>query len=990
MAPASPGVQRKEEGSESGEIRENFYNCHLLKNLFPCAVQRATVPTMTKGLRRYEFSQRLAEILGESQRDLRVRVTLMVSGGLVPPGPRGPGAPLATPDYAAKLLIGVMAAPQQTHTVEAVRCYEALRPVDVPAGTRASGIYLGAPGRRHSAESEPLLILVDRPDFGAALARLIDQGRTPATAEALADEVFGIWLSRGFPNAAIQFAAGPDERRSLVTQRYELAEGAPPPAWLDPDRGGMADSGLFHTVFLPVRKLIEIGSLTSLQDERTPAVPGLGQTISQLSQLARENRHRRPWKEYLAKAATALSATEEIEAKSSRLAEVTEFGSNPGNLRMMVYIPDDLPPSAPLVVALHGCTQTAACYDYGTGWSTLADRHGFAVLLPEQRRTNNPLRCFNWFKPEETSRSGGEAMSIRQMVERVARDHGTDPSRVYATGVSAGGAMTSAMLASYPEMFAGGAIIAGVPYRCAEGLQEGFEAIFQARSRQALEWGNLVRDASHHRGPWPTVAVWHGDADRTVNPANAREIVKQWTDVHGLSAAPTSEDTLGGHRRLTWRGDDGRDLIQFVSVAGMGHGVPIDPNGEDGCGNAAPFILDVGISSTKHIAQSWGLTAVRRQTIDVPHRVAETETAPPPPRSPGPRPTQITIDANGREIDDVEPGGPERQDDAEEIGAPRTDRGSQKVETRSPGIDVEAILTRSFEAAGLLSRGQNRSRGTEGDEESFGGGLAGGIDIEAILTKSFEAAGLLKNPRPSPKRSASSRALGVDIPAILARSFEAAGLLRTDHQQAETDESDIGGPATDDHEPEEASPAPASEAPASNANSSPVGDGWELLDGGEVTAKSEARAMLHGNATSGVGRDLGNRARTVSCRLALGNRPLLSYSRRLDLKAAANMVTTAAFTVLVDGVAVDEASAVGMDYAERDWTERTDIDLTSFAGREVTLTFEVAANANVSVEVFAKAWIRDIVIQDAVATADEAGPAATAGGAQEQRPASPA
>ena len=935
---------------------------------------------------------------------------------------------MATPDYAAKLLIGVMAAPQQTHTVDAVRCYEALRPVDIPAGTRASGIYLGAPGRRHLAEAEPLLLLIDRPGFGAALARLIDQGRTPAAAEALADDVFGIWLSRGFPNAAIQFAAGPDERRSLVTQRYELAEGAPPPAWLDPDRGGMADSGLFHTVFLPIRKLIEIGSLTSPQDERTPAVPGLGQTISQLSQLARENRHRRPWKEYLAKAATALSATEEIEAKSSRLVEVAEFGSNPGNLRMMIYIPDDLPPSAPLVVALHGCTQTAACYDYGTGWSTLADRHGFAVLLPEQRRTNNPLRCFNWFKAEDTSRGSGEAMSIRQMVDRMTRDHGTDPRRVFATGVSAGGAMTSTMLATYPDVFAGGAIIAGVPYRCAEGLQEGFEAIFQARSQQALQWGNLVRDASPHRGPWPTIAVWHGDADRTVNPANAREIVKQWTDVHGLSAAPTLEDTLGGHRRLAWRGDDGRDLIQFVSVAGMGHGVPIDPNGEDGCGTAAPFILDVGISSTTHIAASWGLTAVRRETIDVPHRVADTETeaTPPSPPSQAPRPhtSPITIDADGVETEGSarHGGAPDiaqdnahgnARNDAREIGAERAGRGShhhsQGTEARTPAIDVEAILTRSFEAAGLLSRGQTRPGDAEREAESSRAGLAGGIDIEAILTKSFEAAGLLKNPRPSPRRSASSRALGVDIPAILARSFEAAGLLKTDQEDAETTGAETRGADTKDAETKDAEtkdaetagsdfgepvageePAEASPAAQSGAKSSPVGDGWELLDAGERSEDSEARAVLHGHAASGVGRDLGNRARTVSCRLTLGDRPRLSYARRLDLKAAANMVTTAAFTVLVDGVAVDEASAVGMDYAERDWTQRTDIDLTSFAGREVTLTFEVAANANVSVEVFAKAWIRDIVIQDAVATDDEAEPMTMAGAAEQQAPAPPA
>lgn len=94
---------------------------------------------MNTPLRRYDFSERVADILGESRRDLRVRVTLLISGGLIPPGPRGPGAPPATADYAADLLIGVMAAPLQVHTVDAVRCYRALlRPGSPPVtGPRA-------------------------------------------------------------------------------------------------------------------------------------------------------------------------------------------------------------------------------------------------------------------------------------------------------------------------------------------------------------------------------------------------------------------------------------------------------------------------------------------------------------------------------------------------------------------------------------------------------------------------------------------------------------------------------------------------------------------------------------------------------------------------------------------------------------------------------------------------------------------------------------
>jgi poly(hydroxyalkanoate) depolymerase family esterase len=92
----------------------------------------------------------------------------------------------------------------------------------------------------------------------------------------------------------------------------------------------------------------------------------------------------------------------------------------------------------------------------GTGWSNLADRYGLALLFPEQQTTNNPQRCFNWFEPEDSNRNQGEALSIRQMVEHMIRAHGINRSRVFVTGLSAGGAMTSVMLAIYPEVFTGG------------------------------------------------------------------------------------------------------------------------------------------------------------------------------------------------------------------------------------------------------------------------------------------------------------------------------------------------------------------------------------------------------------------------------------------------------------------------------------------------------------------------------------------------------
>lgn len=290
-----------------------------------------------------------------------------------------------------------------------------------------------------------------------------------------------------------------------------------------------------------------------------------------------------------------------------RLGEVRGFGSNPGNLRMFTYAPADLPKRPALVVILHGCAQTAAAYDLGAGWSQLADRYGFVVLAPQQRRGNNPNLCFNWFAPEDVTRGSGEAASVHQMIEHVARAHAIDRKRVFVTGLSAGGGMTSAMLAAYPDVFTGGAIIAGLPHGAASNLQDALNVMFKAPHVSTKELGQRVRTASSHHGPWPKVSVWHGTADSIVHPVNAEHIVNQWLGVHGLRSEPMFEDIVDGHRRQGWWDADGRTVIESYSIANMAHGVPLASGGEH-AGQPGRFMLDAGIPSSHHIAEFWGLT----------------------------------------------------------------------------------------------------------------------------------------------------------------------------------------------------------------------------------------------------------------------------------------------------------------------------------------------------------------------------------------------
>jgi len=321
--------------------------------------------------------------------------------------------------------------------------------------------------------------------------------------------------------------------------------------------------------------------------------------------------------------------------KAGALAALEDFGSNPGALRAYCLAPPAKRP-APLVVVLHGCTQDAAGYDHGSGWSQLAHENGFALLFPEQQRSNNPNTCFNWFSQDDVRRGSGEALSIRQMVDAMCRRYSIDASRIYVTGLSAGGAMACAMLASYPDVFAGGAIIAGLPFGTAYGVPQALERMRGHGLPTAERLGQLVEAGSQHTGPWPTVSVWHGGADHTVVPANARAIVDQWRHVHGAHAEPDRSDEVSGSPHHVWRDRDGREVIEEYRIPGLGHGTPLATKGPSGYGVAGPHMLEAGISSTWHIAKNWGMLEERSQSAA---HVPDAKPSPPPRRDQRSRPS---------------------------------------------------------------------------------------------------------------------------------------------------------------------------------------------------------------------------------------------------------------------------------------------------------------------------------------------------------------
>ena len=328
--------------------------------------------------------------------------------------------------------------------------------------------------------------------------------------------------------------------------------------------------------------------------------------------------------------AAAVGLTVALPRDAASLELVPSFGDNPGQLDMFVHVPAGNPGGLPLVVALHGCMQQATDFDDETGLLTLANATPFVLLLPQQRITNNRGRCFNWFRTQDNRPQQGESASIRNMIDAAIARYSADPNQVYVLGLSAGGGMTVVLVANYPRRFAGAAVMAGTPFDCNRpyGFAAGWwlwlnmvlgDAESAAYScgllgntttdRSAADWGEFVRDeGGAPPTQWPPMSLWQGGADGIVDPANQRELVEQWTNLHGIDAVPDSSDTMGAIVRQVFQDSEGAVRVETWRIAGFPHAVPIDPGqGPEACGVAADFVVDADICAVRRIAAFWGL-----------------------------------------------------------------------------------------------------------------------------------------------------------------------------------------------------------------------------------------------------------------------------------------------------------------------------------------------------------------------------------------------
>ncbi|MGF1428368.1 extracellular catalytic domain type 1 short-chain-length polyhydroxyalkanoate depolymerase [Kitasatospora sp. LaBMicrA B282] len=311
-----------------------------------------------------------------------------------------------------------------------------------------------------------------------------------------------------------------------------------------------------------------------------------------------------------AAAPTPAPAAAAAAAAAAGLSQVGDFGANPGGLNMYSYLPAGLPADAPLVVALHGCTQSAADYYANSGWPKYADLDGFALVLPEQPSQVSPImKCFDWGTPSDDGRGQGEALSIYDMIQYAETTYHVDPSRIYVTGLSAGGGMAADLLADYPDVFAAGSIDSGPAAECSTSGITDTDCLSGTTDRTVAQWGSAIRDAdSGYTGRYPRVAIWQGSADTTVNPAQLTYSLDGWTDVWGIGQTPSSTRTLtGGTTENSYDDATGRPAVETYSVAGMAHGLAVHPgSGPDQCGTTGTYYLDT-ICSSYYTAAFFGL-----------------------------------------------------------------------------------------------------------------------------------------------------------------------------------------------------------------------------------------------------------------------------------------------------------------------------------------------------------------------------------------------
>jgi poly(hydroxyalkanoate) depolymerase family esterase len=271
-------------------------------------------------------------------------------------------------------------------------------------------------------------------------------------------------------------------------------------------------------------------------------------------------------------------------AQAASLQPVTSGWASgvPSYVSMYIYVPDTLAKPPPIVVASHYCTGSASAMFgnlQGAGIVAAADQHGFIMIFPQ-----TPNNCWDVGSTKSlTHDGGGDTQAIAEMVKYTITKYNADAGRVYAIGISSGAMMTQALMGVYPDIFKAGAEFSGVADGC---WSAGYDATNEWSSqcatgmvtKTAQQWGDLVRaQFPSYTGPRPRVQLWHGTADTTIVYSNLAESIKEWTNVLGLSATPTTMDApMSGYTRQVWDNSCGLSVLEAWTQMNGVHTTPVD------------------------------------------------------------------------------------------------------------------------------------------------------------------------------------------------------------------------------------------------------------------------------------------------------------------------------------------------------------------------------------------------------------------------------
>ena len=282
------------------------------------------------------------------------------------------------------------------------------------------------------------------------------------------------------------------------------------------------------------------------------------------------------------------------------------FSNQAGSRPYKLYVPSGYHGQyVPLIVMLHGCTQSPDDFAAGTRMNAAAEEHTCLVAYPGQTSSANMQKCWNWFSAADQQRDVGEPSLIAGITREVMRDYAIDRRRVYIAGFSAGGAAAAIMGDAYPDLYAAIGVHSGLACGAARDMRSAFAAMK----------GNGGLAPGHARtGPVASrvvpAIVFHGDKDTTVDPRNADSVVAQSGQGAVLERRVETGQVAGGlaYSRMLHADASGGTVIEQWVIHGAGHawsgGSPAGsytlPRGPNATGEMVRFFLEHPLAPSAH------------------------------------------------------------------------------------------------------------------------------------------------------------------------------------------------------------------------------------------------------------------------------------------------------------------------------------------------------------------------------------------------------